>query len=53
MFLFLIDQINDKRFHEKDILDYENIAKGTTDQSVDCFNQITKSKNYATSPKAT
>ena len=40
MFLFSFDPINDKRFHEKDILDYENIAKGTTDTGVDCFDQL-------------
>ena len=30
-----------------------NIAKGTTDPGVDCFNQITKLKNQITSPWAT
>ena len=30
-----------------------NIAKGTTDPGVDCFNQIEKLKNQATSPQET
>ena len=44
---------DDKLFKEILMLGFqENIAIGTADQCVDCFNQIDNSKNHATSPQA-